>query len=78
MNQQQASQQSAGEHVTYERCLCRELLDHFRDCLGVSPAVRQHLASSRIEFLKAIREVINARIEHLSSTGQPGTKVPVE
>ena len=34
-----------------------------RTPLGVSPAVRQHLANSRIEFLKAIREVIDERIE---------------
>ena len=49
-----------------------------REFLGISPAVRQHLANSRIEFLKAIREVINERIDHLSSQGQPGTKVTVE
>jgi ribosome-associated translation inhibitor RaiA len=46
--------------------------------LGVSPQVRQHLANSRIEFLKAIREVIDERIEQLSKPVQQGTKIQVE
>jgi hypothetical protein len=44
----------------------------------VSPEVRQHFANSRIEFLKAIREVINDRIEHLSKKAESGAKIPVE
>jgi len=78
MSQAQTEQKEAGERVVYERCLCRETLDHLRDFLGVSPAVREHLANSRIEFLKAIRAVIDARIEHLSGVDQPGTKVVIE
>jgi hypothetical protein len=78
MNQQQADQQVTGERVTTERCPCREVFDHLRDAFGVSPAVRQHLANSRVEFLKAIREVIDERIERLSKTGQQGTKIAVE
>jgi hypothetical protein len=53
-------------------------LDQVKGYLSFSPAVREHLANSRIEFLKAIRAVIDARIEHLSGTGQRGTKVVVE
>jgi hypothetical protein len=78
MSEPQANQHAAGEHVVYERCLCREALDHLRDYLGVSPAVREHLTNSRIEFLKAIRAVIDERIEHMSGTSQRGTKVAVE
>jgi hypothetical protein len=78
MNEQQADQHAVGERVLNERCLCREVFDHFRDAFGVSLAVRQHLANSRIEFLKAIREVINERIERLSKTAQHGTKIAVE
>jgi hypothetical protein len=44
----------------------------------VSPAARQHLANSRIEFLKAIREVLDARIERESKSVQQGTKIAVE
>lgn len=77
MSEQQTSQ-SSGERVVHERCLCRELLDQFRIHLGVSPEVRQHLKNSRIEFLKAIREIIDDRIEHLSKKGEAGAKIPVE
>jgi hypothetical protein len=77
MSDQQASQ-SSGERVVYERCLCREVLDHLRIRFGVSPEVRQHLANSRIELLKAIREVIDDRIERLSRKAEPGAKIPVE
>ena len=48
------------------------VMDFIRDRLGVSPEVRQHLSNSRIEFLKAIREVINEKIEHLSKRPSRG------
>jgi hypothetical protein len=78
MNEQQTNQSATGESTIHERCLCYEVLDLFRARLGVSPQVRQHLANSRIEFLKAIREVIDERIEHLSKPVQQGTKIRVE
>jgi len=78
MNEPQANQQNPQERVVYERCLCREAMDQLREIFGVSPAVREHLRSSRIEFLKAIRTVIDERIEHLSTPAQRGTKVVVE
>ncbi|MGA8876017.1 MAG: hypothetical protein WCC25_23520 [Candidatus Korobacteraceae bacterium] len=71
-------QSSANEEVGYERCLCRELIDTVREFVGVSPTVRQHLSNSRVEFLKAIRQVIDERIDHLSGQTQKGTKVAVE
>ena len=78
MNEQQGNQQTGGERVIHDRCLCHEVIDHLRETLGVSPAVKQHLANSRIEFLKAIRGVIDDRIERLSTKGQQGTKIAVE
>jgi hypothetical protein len=78
MNERQTNQSATGKSVTHERCLCYEVLDLFRARLGVSPQVRQHLANSRIEFLKAIREVIDERIEQLSKPVQQGTKIRVE
>jgi hypothetical protein len=53
-------------------------VDRVRECFEVPPAVRQHLANSRVEFLKAIRAAIDDRIERVAAAGQPGTKVPVE
>lgn len=78
MNEQQTNQSATGAGVAQERCLCYEVLDLFRARLGVSPQVRQHLANSRIEFLKAIRAVIDERIDHLSKPVQQGTKIRVE
>jgi hypothetical protein len=78
MNEPETHQQTQAPPVAVERCLCRETLDRIQECFGVSPTVRQHLANSRVEFLKAIRAIIDERIEHLSSTGQRGTKVAVE
>ena len=78
MSEQEASQQNASQPVVQERCLCRELVNHFREVFDVSPKVREHFTNSRIEFLKGIRAVIDSRIEHLSNAGQRGTKIAVE
>jgi len=78
MNDHQETQQNSGDRVVHERCLCHEVLNHLGETFGVSPAVKQHLANSRIEFLKAIRGVIDDRIERLSTKGQQGTKIAVE
>ena len=78
MSEQSANQQTAGERVTHEPCLCREVVDRLQECFEVPPAVRQHLTNSRIEFLKAIREVIDHRIERLSNIGQRGAKIAID
>jgi hypothetical protein len=79
MNEPQAAQSTmTGEHGAHVACPCREIVDTVREYLGISAAARQHLANSRVEFLKAIREMLDARIEHLSSQSPKGTKVAVE
>lgn len=78
MNREDTTQQTSSQRVADERCLCREALDRVQECFSVSPKVRQHLSNSRVEFLKAIRAVIDERIERVSGAGQQGTKVAVE
>jgi len=78
MSAQKTTRQEANQRATDERCLCRELLDQFRETFGVSENVREHFTNSRIEFLKGIRAVIDSRIESLGKTGQRGTKIAVE
>jgi hypothetical protein len=80
MSEQQASQHETSQHTAAhgERCVCNEVFDHFRDLFGVPPAAKEHLVNSRIEFLKAIREVIDARIERVSKTARQGTRIAVE
>lgn len=77
MSNEQASAKTAESHVR-ERCVCNEVKEHFEKLFGVSPDVRQHLANSRVEFLKAIRAAIDQRIEHLSSKAQQGSRIAVE
>ncbi|MBC7926332.1 MAG: hypothetical protein H7039_11810 [Bryobacteraceae bacterium] len=61
-------------------------------CMGVGPAIshmmnslgpkeaRDHFRASRIEFLKGMRSLLDARIDQLSKqkSGGGGTTVPVE
>ena len=74
----QAAEAQGSVHAADGRCVCHQVIDMVRERLGVSPAVKQHLMNARVEFLKAVREVIDERIEHLSSKGQQGTKIAVE
>jgi len=78
MSEQETAQ--AKQAATQERCLCREVVDSFREHFNVSvpPEVQEHFKNSRIEFLKGIRAIIDSRIEKLSQAGQHGTKIAVE
>ena len=78
MTEQKGKQPASGERVIHQRCLCEEVFDRVEECLGITPEVREHLANSRVEFLKAIREVIDQRIARMSKQAQRGTKVAVE
>ena len=78
MSEQETTQTNAGQPISQERCLCREVLEQVRECFGVSPQVREHFMNSRIEFLKGIRAIIDSRIEHLSKPSQHGTMIAVE
>jgi hypothetical protein len=78
MSEQEETHQNAAQPLHQEGCLCREIVNQFREAFGVSPKVKEHFTNSRIEFLKAIRAVIDSRIEHLSNAGQRGTKIGVE
>jgi hypothetical protein len=78
MSEQEATRQNATQPLIQERCLCREIVNQFREAFGVSPEVREHFTNSRIEFLKGIRAVIDSRIEHLSNASKRGTKIAVD
>lgn len=78
MRNEQESPAPATEREAAGHCVCHEILDHLGKCFEVSPAVRQHLTNSRVEFLKAVRAVIDQRIERLSRTEQQGSRITVE
>ncbi len=63
----------------HDTCLCRELGAHLTEIFGIrSEEAKDHLRNARIEMLKAVRSIIDERIEHLSGTPHKGTKVTVE
>ena len=76
MNEQTQAQSTAGIHAG--PCPCQQIADGIRQLLGVPAAAKQHLTNSRVEFLKALRAVLDARIEQLSSPASKGTHVAVE
>jgi len=78
MSAEQTASSGASQSAGAERCVCHEFMDHVAKVFEVSPAVKQHLANSRVEFLKAIRAVIDQRIENLSAKTQQGSRITVE
>ncbi len=62
-------------------CLCMGLgpqLTQVLRMLGPSEDVRGHLRAARVEFLKAIRTMIDERIASLSREPSRGTKIGIE
>jgi hypothetical protein len=76
--QRQSNRNTSSKSSAQERCPCLEIMDFFRARIGVSAEVKKHLENSRVEFLKAIRIVIDERIDHLSKAAHHGTKIAVE
>jgi hypothetical protein len=76
--QQPSPAASVGSALNHARSACHELGEAVTQFLGVSPQVKEHLTNSRVEFLKAMRAVIDSRIENLSNQPQKGTRVAVE
>ncbi len=63
-----------------EECLCRAAWKQLCELLPESPSdrTRDHFRSSRVEFLKGIRSLIDDRIERIQKTESKGTHVAVE
>jgi len=55
---------------------CETMRPFFERCW--SDATSDHFRNSRVEFLKGIRSLIDARIARLSQEHQKGTRVTVE
>ena len=50
--------------------------DMFRNCW--SEATKDHFRTSRVEFWKGMRSLIDEHIERMSRSQQKGTSVPVD
>ena len=68
----------AGPESAASGCFfCKTALPLFERCW--TEATRDHFRSSRIEFLKGVRSILDQRIDHLSRHVEPkGTHVTVE
>lgn len=65
---------------TSEGCFCGgagpRVSDAFRSCF--SQATKDHFRTSRIEFWKGLRSLIDEHIDRMSRSQQKGTSVPVD
>jgi hypothetical protein len=71
---------AAGAAPSQAQCLCMGMGPKLTEMLQCrSEAAAGHLHNARIEFLKAMRAMIDERIEHLArAQKKKGTKVTVE
>ena len=63
------------------QCVCQGIMPLLTDLLrrlGPPEQARHHFESARVEFLKGIRALIDARIEYVSKQGRKGEKIAVE
>lgn len=62
-------------------CLCQGAGPALSECLrrlGPPEAARRHFETARLEFLKGLRAVLDARIEQCSKPAAKGEKIDVE
>jgi hypothetical protein len=70
---------SAKQHSA--NCLCQGLGPVLSDVLrrvGPPEEARHHFETARLEFLKGVRALLDARIERLANHHHKGAKIPVE
>jgi len=75
MEEKQATAQP--QHGCFFCTVAAPQIEAFLDHVWPEPT-QQHFRNARIEMLKGIRSVLDARIERLSQHAQKGTKVAVE
>ena len=68
------------EQKTQEGCFCHGAGPRVSDLFRArwSEATKDHFHSSRVEFWKGVRTLVDEHIERISRTKQKGSTVPVE
>jgi hypothetical protein len=68
------------EQKAHDGCFCcgagPRVSNAFRNCW--SEATKDHFRTSRVEFWKGLRSLIDEHIERMSRTQKKGSTVPVE
>jgi len=75
------SEENVGAKAGCEECVCGgagPALTAFLKQMGPSEPAKRHFTQARVEFLKGLRSLIDARIDSLSKEEAKGTKVTVE
>jgi hypothetical protein len=75
------SEENVGGRPGCEECVCGgagPALTALLKQMGPSEAAKSHFTQARVEFLKGLRSMIDARIDSLSKEESKGTKVTVE
>jgi len=70
-----------GQNVATEPCLCQALGPALRELLrrvGPPEEARHHFETARLEILKGLRALLDARIERRSKPRRQGEKIAVE
>ena len=68
---------AASSHARARGCFfCETAVPMIEKCW--SEATRDHFRTSRVEFLKGLRSLLDSRIAHLSHEQPKGTRVTVE
>lgn len=76
-----ARKKDEGANAPARECLCMGLGPELTEALkrlGVPEEARRHLRNARLEVLRAVRSVVDQRIEDLSRGSERGKKVEVE
>ena len=69
------------QKVQPNECVCQGMMPVLTDLLrrlGPPDQARRHFESARMEFLKGIRALLDARIEQVSKQSRKGEKIAVE
>lgn len=77
MEEKQATTAATAVHGCFFCTVAAPQIEAFINHVWPEPT-QQHFRNARVEMLKGIRSMLDARIEHLSQNAAKGTKVVVE
>lgn len=81
MNRKRAKTTHTEKQTCGGACVCQGLgpaLTEFLRRIGPPTDARRHFDSARVEFLKGLRAILDARIQQVSGAKSKGEKINVE
>ena len=68
------AEEKNSDHGTQTFCPLGKFFQRFENLLKNAPEVCEHLSRSRLEFLKAIKTVLDSKIDTLEKKSKPGKR----